>query len=204
MKLQQTKDYLLLIDEEAEINGKETLFIFESDTGLVNTINKEYEKNDFDSKIIAYRKLNSEAKELDLPELPPFEVDIEKLACEKYNLKKGINDYDERYYNSYNVAKAEGFIEGYKAAQSKQFSLEDIERVIEQTIEFMRNKATEFRDCKNIIIQSLSNQKLPKEFISEWTQTPPAIFRENDVPYAILKTITNSEGKKELVGIYRY
>lgn len=57
-------------------------------------------------------------KKLRLGKLPnPFEeVDVEKLACKKYNIKEGINDYDERYFNSHSVAKAEGFIEGYKTA----------------------------------------------------------------------------------------
>lgn len=118
MKLIQTQDYLLLIDDKAEIKRGDYLL----EKGSIINIFPDY-LTDLDecAKIIAYRKLNEEAKELDLPELSPFEeINVEELACEKYKLKKGINDYDERYYNSHNVAKAEAFIEGYKAAQSKQ------------------------------------------------------------------------------------
>lgn len=65
-KLIQTKDYLLLIDEEAEIK-KDDYFLLDDkyiykDGGDM--------ANDTAKKIIAYYPLNSETKELDLPLLP--------------------------------------------------------------------------------------------------------------------------------------
>lgn len=195
----QVKDYLLLIDEEAEINGKETLYIFESDTGLVNTIDKEYKKNEFDSKIIAYYPLNSEAKELGLPVLPPFEeINIEELS-EKIRNKKYHNDTLQ--YPDYNI----GFEDGYKAAQAKQFSLEDIENAFYMGW-IMRGEGNNFPIEKRNYIQSLSTQQLPNEFIPEYDIE--TVWRGFDTigwkDIKRFKTITNSEGKEELVGTYKY
>lgn len=96
MKLQQTKDYLLLIDEEAEIKEgwkgiaykkdvagtdiyKDGILIKSEKTeGLM--IKHSYTTNTWynDARpVIAYYPLTAEAKELDLPLLPkPFKEDI--------------------------------------------------------------------------------------------------------------------------------
>lgn len=102
-----------------------------------------------------------------------------------------------------------------KAAQLKQFSLEDVKKAIEMAREqsepyygggglVLSEPIYEDKHTEEEIIQSLSTQQLPKEFIPEWKQTHSGIFRENNIPYATMKTITNSEGKKELVGTYKY
>lgn len=207
MKLIQTQEYLLLIDEEAEIKRGDYLLEKES---IINVFPDYLTDLEECKKIIAYRKLNEEAKELDLPKLPPFEVNIEKLACEKYSIKEGLNDYDERYYNSHNVAKAEAFIEGYKAAQSKgQYSLEDIKDALNQLADEAEYGISNFarEDIITKIIQSLFTQQLPKEFIPEYNvhmeaMDMPRIHIQKEVK--TLKTITNSEGKQELVGTYKY
>lgn len=218
MKLVKNDLYLLLINEETEIDRKETLFIFESDTGLVNTINKEYKKNGFDSKIIAYYPLTKEAKELDLPLLPnPFEeTDVEKLS-------EKANGY--AYYGKPLGEKYLAFKEGYKAAQSKQFSLEDMRKAIEMARLMTDDGVGDVFDTESIsgltelctyglrdkyseeeIIQSLSTQQLPKEFIpdTEIGYASQELIDKGFMYEEVLKTITNSEGKEVLVGIYKY
>jgi len=53
------------------------------------------------------------------------------------------------------------------------------------------------------IIQSLSTQQLPKEFIPE-IRIINQDYRFERGQRKELKTITNSEGKQELVGTYKY
>lgn len=240
MKLLNTESYLLLIYEEAEIKEKDY---------FVNTIQKEVYHNNIKNYnvdkeylklIIAYYPLSKEAKELDLPLLPPFEENIDVKA-----LKLGLKEYPYRDIN--NDLALGGFIRGYKAAQSKQsFSLEDIKKAIEMAKTLVDGKQ-EF-EIENIlgssdgtygisekyteeeIIQSLSTQQLPKEFVLieqyQWDRTCNECkkgfdfkdivdtkynscphcgsFKHAAVIYDKYKTITNSEGKQELVGAYKY
>lgn len=178
LELVYTKEYVLLIDKRAEIKeGNIAIHDFGMGYDLEIPCDKDNLNSNTRKLVVAYHPLTKEAKELDLPELPPFEVDIEKLACEKYSIKEGLNDYDERYYNSHNVAKAEAFIEGYKAAQSKgQYSLEDMKKAIEMAREqsepyygggglVLSEPIYENKYTEEEIIQSLSTQQLPKEFI---------------------------------------
>jgi hypothetical protein len=226
MKLIQTKDYLLLIDEETEINGKETLYIFESDTGLVNTIDKEYKENEFDSKIIAYHPLTKEAKELDLPLLPNFE-EVDVFTQTKNFNKQVKNPYltEEKEYQVWERAYIEGFDDC--KTQSKQFSLEDVKKAIEIARDtywdidnrgFSSNTEGDwsYKYSEEEIIQSLSTQQLPKEFIPRYEyQTREGDWKEVLLPsewFSIdegdnpkrLKIITNSEGKEEIQGDYVY
>jgi hypothetical protein len=127
LPIKYTKDYLLLIDEEAEIkentwyenNGVLFLSDEKYDDGN-NPNNSNPIVTNYNNSVIAYYPLTKEATELDLPLLPnPFkeEEDIEKMA---YNWL-----YDEKTEDKaregYPLKPMEyGFIEGYKAAQSKQ------------------------------------------------------------------------------------
>ena len=98
-------------------------------------------------------------------------------------------------------------------AQSKQFSLEDMiafgkkcfYKGFDKSENDDSNCYTAWREENPGLIQSLSIQQLPKEFI-------PKYEREHDdtVPFPkmkdskTIKTITNSEGKSELIGTYKY
>jgi hypothetical protein len=220
MKLVKNDMYLLLIDEEVEIK-EGTKWVYDKDKpsitpllGNTNIVKEGIIKGWF-VKIIAYYPLTKEAKELDLPLLPSFQVDIEKLACEKYSIKEGLNDYDERYYNSHNVAKAEAFIDGYKASQSKQFTLEDMKKAIEMARKMDCSNFEYYGFCEKAytdeeIIQSLSTQQLPSEFIPEtycsYGDDCPSkgAYDKQHLCNVKLKTITNSEGKQEIQGTYKY
>lgn len=246
-KLIQTKDYLLLINEEAEIKINESTYDFEICPCFGKNKHTEGIVWSFDDKrmhignfiettqtgdsgydiikingyclypIAAYYPLTKEAKLLNLPLLPnPFEkVDVE----EEFNR---VDDEKIRYsteeYLEWSAYKI-GFFDGYIAAQSKQFSLEDVEQILfdydnvdwskrehkQPTIIWLKEK-----------IQSLSTQQLPKEFIPEY-EDGCLNYTDNktcdkpcDNMFCLpkgkleLKTITNLEGKQELVGTYKY
>lgn len=170
-----------------------------------------------------YYPLTKEAKELDLLLLPnPFEeVDIEKLSKD-YAMEN--TDSIGRNYSDLR----ESFIEGYKAAQTKgKYSLEDMKKAIEMAREAdstdgtvdldvvlcfpgVDNSDLRIKWTREEIIQSLSTQQLPKEFIMK----KEPIYEERYVsemsaymPYCIGEKpwiITNSEGREELVGTYEY
>ena len=168
-------------------------------------------------KIIAYYPLTKEAKELDLPLLPnPFIEEIDEntylknighecfLQMKKLNPSGGIREF---------IRMAVEF--GYKAAQSKQFSLEDMKKAIKMAREqsepyygggglVLPEPIYEDKHTEEEIIQSLFTQQLPKEFIPEYTEAVSSKWGYGAPIDYILKTITNSEGKQELVGIYKY
>lgn len=231
LQLVKTKDYLLLIDEEAEINN----YIIAKDLSGIAKI-KEYKRahilaievlQDVELgisyyqksnwiKIIAYRKLNEKAKELDLPLLPnPFKdkVDVERLAEEYLQKWRGLNNV-----HLSNIIHADrcknDFIAGYKTAQSKQFSLEDmigfakyyiLKHAIPYELDVISGKITDeqkvqmlqndidydWNELAQKYIQSLSTQQLPKEFIPEY-------YTNGDM------IVKNRNGVRELIGTYKY
>lgn len=158
-------------------------------------------------KIVAYYALK-EAKKLDLPLLPnPFEeLDLEELS----------NLFIENDNNTPDILfiKKQAFIEGYKAAQAKQFSLEEMNIAIEMAREgnFSNYEHFGYVDWDNTedkIIQSLSTQQLPKEFIPEYEKYcstgRKCDSKGSNCKSAILKPkTTNSEGKETIVGTYKY
>lgn len=222
-ELRHNKDYLFLVDKDslAEIGDYITdsynIWKWDDNSSLLGR-----------KKVIAYRKLNEQAPDLDLPLLPnPFkEVDVEKLAF-NYTLPSGFNRTDA------GVSIMKAFIAGYKAA-TKQFSLEDIKKAIKMArtgygydgnidIEAhldmggVDNYNNEFKlKTEEEIIQSLSTQQLPKEFKpimvcgrclkpddDEDCWSAKECSRNTDFPDKF-KTITNSEGKQEIQGRYVY
>lgn len=58
-------------------------------------------------------------------------IDIEKIACKKYYISDGLDDYDENYYNGGNVEMAKAFINGFNYSESlnkKEYSQEDMKK----------------------------------------------------------------------------
>ena len=222
-KLIQTKDYLLLIDEEAEIkkNGYAYQINYERTNIQVIKIESDSQEriaNDKNGtftkcKIIAYYPLNSEAKELDLPLLPSFEDTKPNSGYEEGMF--GYTDTEVRVAQN-------AFQEGYKAAQSKvQYSLEDMETLMEEALNwFGGGRDKDISDSKEFFekyIQSLSTQQLPKEFKpimvcgrclkpddnDEGCWSAKECSRNTDFQDTF-KTIANSEGKQEIQGRYVY
>lgn len=205
MKILSNNMYLLLIDEEAEIGFS----YYIDDIGEIRksiTDDKDYwSVRDEYHKIIAYYPLTKEAKELDLPLLPnPFKDTIPNSGYEEGMF--GYTDTEVRVAQN-------AFQEGYKAAQSKgQYSLGDIKRAInfdKYHYEYGNIIASKNDEEIENFIQSLSTQKLPKEFIPEYEKSYKINSDGENIGFPVhdtnkLKTIINSEGKEELVGVYKY
>ncbi len=236
-KLTSNGMHLLLIDEEAEIKEKDYLFdeLTSHYAGIHQHSGVEYKNKDkpniiqcisgttcpinHSSKVIAYYPLTEEAKELDLPILPPFEKEIEEdvnIKAEKYAWRVQ-NDFSVSIpANELVKSSKRDFIAGYKAAQSKQFSLDDMKKAIEMARDtywdidnrgFSSNTEGDwsYKYSEEEIIQSLSTQRLPKEFeprmYPKYTQYDG--FEEDDeIPVMTPMTFTNSEGKQEIQGKY--
>jgi hypothetical protein len=234
MKLLKTDMYLLLIDEEAEIivgdyflNPNFTLR--ECENLNITKYGNIQDKHEHSwrlsmckGKVIGYYPLTKEAKELDLPLLPSFgEVDINRLAESFYReFPNNPKDKPDWTYNRdiHVHKKRKAFIDGYKAAQSKQFSLEDMKRAFEQGHKVGVYLADYKHEEKwEEFIQSLSTQRLPKSFNPEyeylncsecdgagWMVSCEKCNGEGNKKLSTLKTITNSEGKEVLCGTYKY
>lgn len=198
MKLIQTKDYLLLIDKEAEIEANE--LVIDSYNNICPFADLSFLGLGYDRttihKIIAYYPLTKEIKELDLPLLPnPFKDD------------KYIKDLGQQRWGNVHRTGVLGFIEGYKAAQSKQFSLEDMIAFSEYVGNYyadIHKPVIPTEELLNNFIQSLSTQQLPKEFIPE---KEDVVIGHNGMRKEFgwkYKTIINSKSKQELVGTYKY
>jgi hypothetical protein len=196
-KLIQNKDYLLLIDEEVEI--KENYFLLDNEYIYKGGADMA---NESAKKIVSYYPLTKEFKELDLPLLPnPFEGEgIERLALEWF---VGCNKKDIIFDLGWMAI----FEAGYKTAQSKQFSLEDMKKAYLLGSNYANAGYPANKDVEIEFKQLLSTQQLPKEFIPEYEQIPNfersiGNIQEN---YKIkLKAIINSEGKEEIQGTYKY
>jgi len=208
MKLQQTKDYLLLIDEEAEIKDGDICI---DSTGVIFKHENHFPISIGQRKITAYRPLTKEAKELDLPLLPPFEeLDFKNIVedlPEHDALKSMDGTYSSFHYQS--EAMIKGYELGYKAAQSKQFSLEEVINIVHQWDNHINIHEEDKGSVKEIekFIQSLSTQRVPKEFIPEYDLMNEGYDKPEDYPYQeckVLKTTINSSWKIELVGTYKY
>lgn len=208
MKLINTKDYLLLIDEEAEIKENDKVLDEQLLIGEIISITKLYgyrtklceggeahyfphrEGEEKIVKILAYYPLTKEAKELDLPLLPdPFkeEFDAHTFIQNEFGFTDEEMDKWRIFLNGSNLADYQNILNLVeKAAQLKQFSLEDIRKIVNLCLSgsFSSNE-----ECFNKVIQSLSTEKLPLEFIPEYPKE--------------LKTIIVN-GKTTLKGVYKY
>lgn len=223
MKLLQTKDYLLLIDEEAEIKEGDYLYnsdyqkVVKTDIEYIRSLNSNKTLCSIYNKIITYYPLTKEVKELDLPLLPnPFEDKFEELFNKVDDSKVRYSTEESKLW----VAYRNGFKDCFEAQSKGQYSLEDIKKAIEMARE---------QDCSNFeyygfceksytdeeIIQSLSTQQLPKEFIPvDYYVCANCLEDKNNPKYKTchgnyrtirqFKTIINSEGKKEIQGSYKY
>ena len=204
------EDYALAIDKEAEI--KDGDYKYENGQ-LVRVIIRPTKV--ISNKIIAYYPLTKEAKELDLPLLPnPFEnkINLKKMSLE------AINNFNSEFYKANGLKDwlkipdaRTGFELGYEAAQSKQFSLEDMKKCWDECYQSLRYtvdvkdgklafREEQFNKYREEYFQSLSTQQLPKEFIPEYTDNHSPYY---DGIFNTIKTITNSKGKQQLVGIYK-
>ena len=193
----ETTDYILVVS-----NGKivypEPYFVSNSLGDRIEIA--ETKPSGVVKKIIGYEPKNN-APELDLPLLPNLSVEdhVEKLAKEEF---KGFEDQYDKWRFGIN-----GFIKGHKAA-TKVYSEEDLMKVAQAAFTVKSNNETIIEDFDKWFekrIQSLKRPKTPKWFVAEMEMViyPANMPKEGeDRPVYRLKTTTNSEGKKVLVGTY--
>lgn len=225
-KLIQTKDYLLLIDEEAEIKNEYYVLslinkpviidiVTESDDEAINGKLIKWTNRKHCAKIIAYYPLTKEAKELDLPLLPnPEENNIEELASLSFE-NQCILPFSKEEKELFVIARTiykQGYRNSHRVAKFKQFSLEDIRNAISFGIGIeIHNLSQSTRQIEiEKFIQSLSTQQLPKEFVGWLSKkkcpydfTSRCTIDRCDCEFDF-ETITNSEGKEEIQGTYKY
>lgn len=162
MKLIKTKDYLLLVDKSAEEIKVGDYFYNESNSEIdISNYVIIPTKWDATYRMVAYYPLTEEAKELDLPLLPnPFEEDDIEVLADNY-----VNNQFSNYY--FKSALREVFKDGYKIAQTKQYSLEDMKKAIKYGMYEAEHKSDKEI---NSYIQSLSIQQPPKQFIPKYIE----------------------------------
>lgn len=211
MKLIPTKEYLLLIDEEAKTIKDTSLFFWCLNAQIYQSVavihdkvysTKDQHKLSDCKQILGYYPLTKEAKKLSIPKLPnPFiKIDIEDLA-EKYSWKVISKFSIPISTNELVNASKRDFIAGYIAAQSKQFNLEDIRNAMRESVEHWECEGWVDEEQ---IIKSLSTQQLPKEFIPIIIASGPQPFGSEKMwEKRELKIIINSDGEEELVGEYK-
>lgn len=227
-KLVQTEDYLLFIDA----NGTPIVGQFHYDFNSENHVEMTYDftKQTYHrSPILAYTLINPEAKELDLPLLlNPFDsLNRRKFIYLVKNTKGGEKgNFTFEVIRFECLEEAEEWCKGKShleieqqemvVSQSKQFSLEDIQKAIEMARDYIAYMKfgeikVEFDGGADKIIQSLSTKQYPKEFIPEYYCTGTSMEEDMNCPCFEMegnkckfKTITNSEGKQQLVGTYKW
>ena len=215
LKLINTNKYLLFIDEEAEIKENNWYenngVLFLSDNSYDEGNNPNMRK--LNNSIIAYYPLTKEAKELDLPLLPPFE---EYKFQYSYQI---VFDYVNSGIRNYEAMME--LIELKKITQSKQFSLEDMKKAHfhgwfqreryetqdKRTYSLPENwKDMDYEEKENWyfkqFIQTLSTQQLPKEFIPEYELIPVDI-NGNKITQAYFKNIGDSNNPRNNIETFK-
>lgn len=215
-----TKDYILLCKET--YGFKTGNWNYEPDN-TIRVYKFDYDIDEYPGqKILAYKKLNPKASDLDdLPLLPDWnkEVDIEQMAELEYReYPNSIKNTDYRYGKDVNCfRKRKAFIKGFKKSQElnkdKLFTLEDVEKVIDlvrkdenrvhqELLNYFEGKSDvrPTAKSKEEIIQQLQRFKLPKEFVPTYIDTNSfwgeVLTGSYDSGNFILKTIDTPQGKQ--------
>lgn len=198
MELFVTNHYLFLLDKDARINKgdyylyRETdIFKCEMDVCYDTQKDVEYAKG-MGWRILAYFPLKESVKSLDLTLLPdPFIIkdEIKDLA---HNC-----DVEEQYLPK-SATFYYGFLKGYKAAKAKQFSIEDMYRMLD----VCKDAAMEFKNTTLMelkgrdLVEELLKPKLPDLFV------PNLVF--NDKGITVPQISLNSENREVMVGNYYF
>lgn len=154
-------DYFMLVDEEAETKGCNSLIVRSFDNAIIlDNVNSDNRKGEKFYKLLAHLpKANQPLLEgvAKLPDLPKVEEDVEKLADE-------ANGYTVfALYTKAPVFK-EGFIAGYKAKQSENKYIDIIEQL--NLLGLIDWSKTEFKTNKKLA-ESLTTPQQPKGFEME-------------------------------------
>ncbi len=197
-----TDDYALIVSDEHIKDVRPHKGKYHLEDGL--TINKfpDYLTDLGACKlIIAHRPLTDAPILEGVPLLPEFsqEDDVVELALRTY---------------PFGNSERNALITGYnKAKETYKYTEEDLRKAIDMATT-RRHEDTVLFFRSDEIIQSLQQPKRPKYFECEMEPKYKHIgavkgiygsgFRKKNLMYGLPKTITNSQGQKELVGEYIY
>ena len=193
-----TDDYALIVsDEQAKENDWGYIQFQGGDVKLVG----KYFADDW-RKIIAHRPLTDAPIIEGVPLLPEFEVDDflnTEIQVVGDNKTMSVSNFLKKYGKETYKYTEEDLIAVWNVAFNEGMSLDD-----------EINDPVSFKD----VIQSLQQPKRPKYFECEMEPKYKHIgavkgiygsgFRTQNLMYGLPKTITNSQGQKELVGSYIY
>jgi hypothetical protein len=200
-----TDDYALIVSDEHIKDVRPHKGKYHLEDGL--TINKfpDYLTDLGACKlIIAHRPLTDAPILEGVPLLPEFskEDDVVELALRTYPFG---NSERNALITGYNKAK-----ETYKYTEDDLIAVWNIAFEEGVSLDDEINDPVSFKD----VIQSLQQPKRPKYFECEMEPKYKHIgavkgiygsgFRKQNLMYGLPKTITNSQGQKELVGSYTY
>jgi hypothetical protein len=199
-KLVKTGNYLLVVSDEKIKEGE--LYYLESVT-TNNMILKASESKSSTNckKIIAHLPLNNSPYLEGVDVLPPLEDEVENLANEFVKEVQVASD-------SINRSIKLGYEEGYNKAKEKyKYTEEDVVKLI-HSWDMHINQKEEDKGCLRLIyehIQSLNQPTLPIAFECEMEQ----LNNKHGSSYSTKtlykpKTITNSQGRTEWVGEYKF
>jgi hypothetical protein len=215
-KIIYTDNYALIVGDEEIKDVRPFMGKYHLEDGL--TINKfpDYLTDLGACKlIIAHRPLTDAPVLEGVPLLPEFgkKEDAEKLAYNWFvTADKKNTIFDLGWVNI--------FTAGYKKAkETYEYTEDDLENTIKCLLRAINehnevDKPTNFiwRDWYKKHIQSLQQPKRPKYFECEMEPKYKHIgavkgiygsgFRKQNLMYGLPKTITNSQGQKELIGTY--
>jgi hypothetical protein len=200
-----TDDYALIVSDEHIKDVRPHKGKYHLEDGL--TINKfpDYLTDLGACKlIIAHRPLTDAPILEGVPLLPEFskEDDVVELALRTYPFG---NSERNALITGYNKAK-----ETYKYTEDDLIAVWNVAFEEGVSLDDEINDPVSFKD----VIQSLQQPKRPKYFECEMEPKYKHIgavkgiygsgFRKQNLMYGLPKTITNSQGQKELVGSYTY
>ena len=226
-KIIQTENYLLVVSDE-EIEKKDWFLYFyegkkyvcrrdntdvgnyEEDNGeLLEGIGKEYYSEATFTyivylkdckKIIAHKPLNGAPYLEGVDELPEFEDEVFKL----FNEVDSNIDFSEFCFTSFKLAYN-------KTKETYTYTLSDLRRAFTKGRDLKTEERDGFDEWKIFtkFIDSLNKPKLPIAFVCETTPMNLDEIREQGKGFLNtntnkLKTITNSEGRTEWVGTYKF
>lgn len=175
-----TEDYVLLLDSSLN-DGR----YYWNDLDKALRTGKHWGYS-YHYGVLAYKKLNQQASDLDLPLLPDWDGEVDELTNDFH---KGwdlmIDEYSKGHYD--------GFKRAIRLHKDKLFTLEDIEKAIELAKEYKKVEERVYEDTysKEEIIQQLQQSKLPKEFIPElehyYEKYPNQWFKTSKSNYDMVK-----------------
>lgn len=236
-KFIKTEDYLLLVGENKFMKkGDKFLFTFitneictfKSET-LADFLTTENDSRNNRSchKILAHLPLNNAPILEGVDLLPELDNGLDKLSKDLFSTplkikKRGVkNNFLNplKGFKKWDIA----FKAGYKAAQARQFTLEDLEKAIELAREMDYSNYEYYGSCektysKEEIIQQIQQSKLPVDFVCQfdtiiskhipYPKELEVVGQGYELGYPVtekvLKTIPNPQGQKVVQGEYKF